>query len=86
MNKTIVYILQSERNPSRRYTGITSDIERRLQWHNSGDNTSTADDRPWHLWVSFHFLNESTARRFERYLKSGSGREFAKRNFDVGES
>ena len=80
--KTIVYIIRSERNMSRRYTGITSDITRRLQWHNTGQNVSTADDRPWNLAVSFHFANEATARRFERYLKTGSGREFARRHFD----
>jgi putative endonuclease len=81
-SKTTVYILKSERNPSRRYTGITSDITRRLQWHNSGQNVSTADDRPWSVHVAFHFSSAAKARRFEKYLKSGSGREFAKRHFD----
>ena len=28
------------------------------------------------------FRTEATARRFEKYLKSGSGRAFAKRHFD----
>jgi hypothetical protein len=28
------------------------------------------------------FPDEGRALRFERYLKSGSGREFAKRHFD----
>jgi putative endonuclease len=81
-SKTIVYILRSERNPARRYTGITSDIARRLQWHNTGQNVSTFDDRPWSVHVAFHFSNEARARRFERYLKTGSGREFARRHFD----
>jgi len=80
--KTIVYILRSERNFNRYYTGITSDIVRRLQWHNSGQNVSTADDRPWRVSVSFHFTDEAKAQRFEKYLKSGSGREFARRHFD----
>ena len=80
--KTIVYILRSEPNPARRYTGITSNLTRRLQWHNDGENISTADDRPWNVAVSFHFAKEMTARRFEKYLKTGSGREFARRHFD----
>jgi predicted GIY-YIG superfamily endonuclease len=80
--KTIVYILRSERNPSRYYVGITSDLERRLEWHNNGLNASTADDRPWRVHVAFHFASEATAERFEKYLKSGSGREFARRHFD----
>jgi hypothetical protein len=31
--------------------------------------------------VSIEFLTEKEALRFERYLKSGSGRAFAKRHF-----
>jgi len=31
--------------------------------------------------VQIEFCDEPTARRFERYLKSGSGRAFAKRHF-----
>jgi hypothetical protein len=31
--------------------------------------------------VSIEFPSEKAARRFERYLKSGSGRAFAKRHF-----
>ena len=79
--KTIVYMLRSDRNPSRHYTGLTSDFEQRLQWHNAGQNVDTAKDRPWSLVVSFRFTSEALARKFERYLKSGSGREFAKRHF-----
>jgi predicted GIY-YIG superfamily endonuclease len=79
--KNIVYVLRSERDPSRHYTGLTSDFERRLKWHNAGQNVDTARDRPWKLVVAFHFADEQIARRFERYLKSGSGREFAKRHF-----
>jgi len=81
-NKTIVYILRSERNRARRYTGLTADIDSRLSAHNAGQNTDTATDRPWTLFASFHFHHEKTARRFEKYLKSGSGRAFAKRHFD----
>lgn len=79
--KTIVYMLRSDREPSRHYTGLTSNLERRLRWHNAGQNVDTARDRPWSLVDSFAFGNETIARKFERYLKSGSGREFAKRHF-----
>jgi hypothetical protein len=37
---------------------------------------------PGSLLVAFEFRTEATARRFEKYLKSGSGRAFAKRHFD----
>ena len=79
--KNTVYILRSESNRSRHYTGLTSDLDKRLKWHNAGQNVDTARDRPWMLVVAFHFADERIARRFERYLKSGSGREFAKRHF-----
>jgi hypothetical protein len=32
-------------------------------------------------WVSMEFPTEKAARRFETYLKSGSGRAFTKRHF-----
>ncbi len=79
--KNTVYILRSDSNQSRHYTGLTSDLEKRLKWHNAGQNVDTARDRPWTVVVAFHFADERVARRFERYLKSGSGRAFAKRRF-----
>ena len=78
---TTVYILRSDSNQSRHYTGLTSDLKKRLKWQNAGQNVDTARDRPWTVVVAFHFADERVARRFERYLKSGSGREFAKRRF-----
>ena len=49
---------------------------------NADDCSHTAAHRPWHLHVVIEFAEESTAIRFERYLKSGSGRRFAKRHFE----
>ena len=77
----IVYILRSVNDPDRHYTGLTSDLAQRLAWHNAGQNVHTARDRPWDVIVSIQFKTEASARRFERYLKSGSGRAFAKRHF-----
>ena len=79
--RRFVYILRSDRNPERHYTGVTTDIAQRLRWHNAGQNTDTARDRPWSLVVSIEFNTEQSAWEFERYLKSGSGRAFAKRHF-----
>jgi hypothetical protein len=41
----------------------------------------TLEHRQWSIVVSLEFPNESTAARFEKYLKSGSRRAFAKRHF-----
>ena len=79
--KRFVYILRSESNPARHYVGLTAHVPTRLQWHNAGQNVHTARDRPWSVIVTLEFATEEAARQFERYLKSGSGRAFAKRHF-----
>ena len=76
-----VYVLESTTKPGRHYVGLTSDVGRRLAVHNSGGSQHTARDRPWRLIVALEFARESSAVRFEKYLKSGSGRAFAKRHF-----
>jgi putative endonuclease len=79
--RRFVYILRSDTHPDRHYVGVTSDVERRLDCHNTGPSGVTVHHRPWSLVVSLEFTNATTAVRFERYLKTGSGRAFAKRHF-----
>jgi predicted GIY-YIG superfamily endonuclease len=76
-----VYILESAFEKTR-YTGATSNLASRLAAHNAGRNPATFRARPWRLLAYFAFPNVVTAVRFERYLKSGSGRAFAKRHFE----
>lgn len=76
-----VYVLRSGSDPTRYYVGLTSDVARRLETHNSGGSRHTVANRPWHLVVAVEFSNENSAALFERYLKTGSGRAFAKRHF-----
>jgi predicted GIY-YIG superfamily endonuclease len=73
-----VYILQSQLDSERFYTGITDDLTARLSKHNSGDVTHTAKYRPWRIKSYVAFTDERRAFAFEKYLKSGSGRAFAK--------
>ena len=80
-DKRFVYILRSESDPGRHYVGITSELRGRLEWHNAGPCGYTTAYRPWRTLVSLEFPDEAAARRFERYLKSGSGRAFSKRHF-----
>jgi hypothetical protein len=40
--KRIVYIVRSNRNPERHYTGVTSNTLQRLRWRNTGQNTGRA--------------------------------------------
>ncbi len=81
MEKRTVYVLRSLRDPSKYYTGLTSDLPSRLTTHNSGGSQHTASLRPWEVVVSIEFASEASALAFEKYLKSGSGRAFAKRHF-----
>jgi putative endonuclease len=76
-----VYVLRSGKDSTRYYTGVTGNVTQRLEIHNSGGSTYTAGLRPWRLVVSLEFATEASALQFERYLKSGSGRAFAKRHF-----
>jgi putative endonuclease len=76
-----VYIIETECHPRRRYTGFTNDLKTRMRCHNSGGNISTAAARPWRLLAYFAFRSEWVAKAFELYLKSGSGKTFAKRHF-----
>ena len=72
-----VYLLQSQTNPTERYTGLTSDLKARLQKHNEGGSPHTSQYRPWNLQTYIAFQTKTQAATFERYLKSASGRAFA---------
>ena len=81
VEKHCVYVLQSSVRPDRQYVGLTSDANARLRFHNDGRSPQTAKDKPWHAIVTIHFGSSESAAAYERYLKSGSGRAFAKRHF-----
>jgi predicted GIY-YIG superfamily endonuclease len=76
-----VYVLRSTILGEHIYTGITQDLQQRLAHHNSGASPHTSKYRPWAIEVAVRFANEARARAFERYLKTGSGRAFARRHF-----
>jgi len=76
-----VYILVSETNPEIHYSGITRDLQQRLLRHNRGRSDHTAKCRPWRIETAVAFSSNKKARAFEKYLKSGSGREFSRRHF-----
>ena len=79
--KRIVYVLKSETDPSRYYTGLTSSLAARLDAHNAGQCPDTVSGEPWIVDVIVEFSDERRAFASERYLKSGSGNAFAKRHF-----
>jgi predicted GIY-YIG superfamily endonuclease len=73
-----VYILQSVTEGEHFYTGVTDDLRARLTKHNSGEVTHASKYRPWRVKTYVAFTDADRAHAFEKYLKSGSGRAFAK--------
>ena len=82
-DKRFVYVLRNADPEPHFYVGLTSNVNGRLVDHNAGRCPHTVSRRPWQLHVVIEFSDEQTAVRFERYLKSGSGRAFAKRHFGL---
>jgi putative endonuclease len=76
-----VYVLVSGMDETIHYTGVTQDLTIRLKEHNQGTCTHTKKYRPWRIETSIAFRSEAKAKAFEKYLKTGSGREFSRRHF-----
>ena len=76
-----VYLLQSLSFPSKHYVGITSTLNKRFADHNAGKSPHTSKYKPWKLVAAIRFADNARATSFEKYLKSGSGRAFARRHF-----
>jgi putative endonuclease len=74
-----VYIIRSINFPDQEYTGAASDLKRRISEHNAGRSTHTAKFKPWELVWYCAFPDKHRALGFEKYLKSHSGRTFAKK-------
>jgi putative endonuclease len=74
-----VYIIRSVNFPDQEYTGATADLKRRIPDHNAGKSTHTAKFKPWKLIWYCAFPDKYKALAFEKYLKSHSGRAFAKK-------
>ena len=74
-----IYIIKSQRIPDTFYIGYTLDVQSRFQVHNSGGSVHTAQNKPWKLVWCCEFKDKMRAIEFEKYLKSHSGRAFAKK-------
>ncbi|HET7083858.1 MAG TPA: GIY-YIG nuclease family protein [Rhizomicrobium sp.] len=74
-----VYILRSLQHPEHYYVGATNDLRARLKKHNTGGVSHTSKYAPWKIKTYVAFSDEKQAFAFEKYLKSPSGRAFAKK-------
>lgn len=74
-----LYSIQSEKDPERYYVGLTTDVMRRLGEHNAGASIHTNKFMLWKIVSYTAFSDMFRAEKFEAYLKTSSGRAFARK-------
>jgi putative endonuclease len=78
-----VYVLENPRG--KRYTGSTSNLDERLVYHNDTSaekarfHKTTYKKGPWRIIFSKEFKSRNEALGFEKYLKTGKGRQWLER-------
>jgi putative endonuclease len=77
-NTYIIYSLQHRKT----YVGISEDIQRRIEEHNSKKSKYTSRYAPWVLVFYEEYSTREEARKREKYFKSGIGREWMKNNIN----
>jgi len=73
-----VYVLRSASDDGF-YIGYSANLRKRFEQHAKGDAFATSYRGPWKLIYYEAYLEQTDALGRERYLKSGSGRKFLKR-------
>ena len=68
-----VYVLQGK---NKRYVGITNNLNRRVAEHRSGNTKSSQIIGRFKILHTEAFPDHRSARKREKFLKSGQGREF----------
>lgn len=64
-----MYILRSIIQPGQLYVGVTSDLDQRLGYHNTGRCPHTSKFTPWEIVYTEKFENEADAFKRERQIK-----------------
>jgi len=78
-----VYVLENQ-NDNSWYIGQTEDLERRLKQHNSGNGGRTTKiiKGVWKLIYAEAYCDKRDAIGREKFLKSGSGRMYLKKQMN----
>jgi putative endonuclease len=85
----IAYVIKNIKG--KRYTGSTNNFEERLKIHNSLNkdkakfHRTTYKKGPWFLYFKKEFKTRREALSFERFLKTGNGREWLNERARLGE-
>lgn len=72
-----VYVISSLNRPYI-YVGMSSNTQRRIKQHNLGHNKTTKPYAPFNTLLIEEYHTRIEARKREKYLKSGVGKEFLK--------
>lgn len=75
MNMYTTYVLVSKTSNTR-YTGSTSNIDKRLADHNSGMSRYTKNRGPWVIVHTEEYSSRAESIAREKFLKTGKGREY----------
>src|SRR4051812_39458859 len=73
-----VYILVSEIDAGRHYTGITCDLTARLREHNRGHCPHSAKHKPWKIETAIALASETKARSFDRRCERYRSEQFVR--------
>ena len=71
----LVYILFSEKL-NRYYIGYTSDLDKRLQHHNSAQDRFSKKGVPWHLVHSMPCADKKAALVLEKKIKARGAKRY----------
>jgi putative endonuclease len=77
--KFFVYVMSSKIRKYI-YVGLTENVEKRVGQHNSGKEKTTKPYTPFELIHQETFSTRLDARKREKQLKTGSGKEWIKKN------
>jgi len=60
------------------YVGLSLDVDRRVEEHQRGKEKTMRAYRPFEVLIVEYLPDRTTARKREKFLKSGAGKEFLK--------
>ena len=75
-----VYVIKSKKFPNKIYVGYTINPSARIKKHNELGSVYTKSFAPWELVYFCAFTDKGKALKFEKYLKTYSGKAFMKKH------
>jgi putative endonuclease len=76
MGHTMITLYVPRGNKGKRYVGITNDLNRRIREHRSNRTKGSQVFGEFTVLHTEEYTNHKSARKREKFLKSGQGREW----------